>query len=1180
MKPIRLKIKGLNSFIEEQVVDFNKLTSKGMFGIFGPTGSGKSTILDGITLALYGEISRKSSDFININCNKCNISYEFQISGKETHIYKVVREYKRDKKTNKILSTKCRLSDITKDEIVLCDKVREVNEKCREIIGLSINDFTRTVVLPQGKFSEFLKLEGKSRREMLERLFNLEEYGDKLSTKLYKRISNVKNEKNILEGQMKGYEEYTTERLNICSENLKNLTKEYDFLNKEYENLKIKENEINLLWNNIKELNKYENSLNILLEKKEEIDVKNEILIKGEASKKLYPYIEEKNININKINNINDSLSELEEKISKSNDLKEKISKNYLEYKDKNENELPNLILEKQKIDNAVLELNEIHKLYLENEKLNKYKLELNNKNSKLKNSLNYITSEIKVNLEKDKKIDFLIEELKIDSVVKEKIQRGIILNSTYITLKNQYNNLVSKNKELLKGKEENESVLKKLKFSYNSLKDTYNNILSEIKLLNSEKILSEDELFNLQKEIIKCEEQLKEKNKFKEQLKEENNILNKEKEEYEKYKKKLTLLKEEDIAISSKLENMEEEYHASFLRKKLKNNVPCPVCGSLHHVNDYKNISVNENEMLNLRESKEKISKDILDYEVKLKVSKSKLKEKELNISKLQSQLEKLDNSLDENQINIKKEKLNDELNKSNKYKENKDKLDKKEKTIKEEYILTENNIKNLEKTLIDIKNRIITNNNESKQLENQIKENIMLITNIKTALNIDDFEEENNKIKEAENKRNNLIKDSKDTKEIIDKLRANKDKLTNDINELEKRIENGTAIISEKEKNIQNKISNLNSKFPDNKLDTYCDIESYIKEFSSRLNSTLNNISTQITNIVSTYNKLDKEKESILQKLENLKNSYISNKSALSEIEKRNLNLSNKISVLLLQENFTNEEEVCKCLLKEEELLSIKSEIELFNNNMLEIKSTIKGLKEKLNNKNITEEEYNEFISNLQKKRNELTLKNEERIKCNEEFNLINEKIKELGSLSEKMNEYIHKLSILSELEKIFKGKRFIEYIATSRLKYISKDASRRLYNITNGNYGLEVDDNGKFFIRDYKNGGVSRDTSTLSGGETFLASLSLALSLSAEIQLKGTAPLELFFLDEGFGTLDEDLLEVVMSSLEKIHNDKLKIGIISHVESIKNRVPVKLNVQKASAGVSGSKIFIEFS
>ena len=121
---------------------------------------------------------------------------------------------------------------------------------------------------------------------------------------------------------------------------------------------------------------------------------------------------------------------------------------------------------------------------------------------------------------------------------------------------------------------------------------------------------------------------------------------------------------------------------------------------------------------------------------------------------------------------------------------------------------------------------------------------------------------------------------------------------------------------------------------------------------------------------------------------------------------------------------------------------------------------------------------------------------------------------------------------------------------------------------------------DEDGKFIIRDYKNGGAGRDASTLSGGETFLASLALALALSAEIQLKGTAPLELFFLDEGFGTLDDNLLEVVMSSLERIHNDKLKVGIISHVESIKNRVPVKLLVTPAQAGMGGSKVKIERS
>ena len=85
-------------------------------------------------------------------------------------------------------------------------------------------------------------------------------------------------------------------------------------------------------------------------------------------------------------------------------------------------------------------------------------------------------------------------------------------------------------------------------------------------------------------------------------------------------------------------------------------------------------------------------------------------------------------------------------------------------------------------------------------------------------------------------------------------------------------------------------------------------------------------------------------------------------------------------------------------------------------------------------------------------------------------------------------------------------------------------------------------------------------------------------MSLALSSGLQLKKAVPLELFFLDEGFGTLDDDLLETVISSLEKIQHEKLKIGIISHVESIKNRVPVKLIVTPAESGMGGSKVKIE--
>ncbi|MBQ9081177.1 MAG: hypothetical protein IJY26_00890, partial [Clostridia bacterium] len=94
------------------------------------------------------------------------------------------------------------------------------------------------------------------------------------------------------------------------------------------------------------------------------------------------------------------------------------------------------------------------------------------------------------------------------------------------------------------------------------------------------------------------------------------------------------------------------------------------------------------------------------------------------------------------------------------------------------------------------------------------------------------------------------------------------------------------------------------------------------------------------------------------------------------------------------------------------------------------------------------------------------------------------------------------------------------------------------------------------------------------TLSGGETFLVSLSLALSLSTAIHQKSLRPIEFFFLDEGFGTLDEELVDTVMDSLEKLKNENFCIGIISHVGELKNRLENKITVIKAD-GEHGSSV-----
>ncbi|MEX2105250.1 MAG: SbcC/MukB-like Walker B domain-containing protein, partial [Bacilli bacterium] len=158
------------------------------------------------------------------------------------------------------------------------------------------------------------------------------------------------------------------------------------------------------------------------------------------------------------------------------------------------------------------------------------------------------------------------------------------------------------------------------------------------------------------------------------------------------------------------------------------------------------------------------------------------------------------------------------------------------------------------------------------------------------------------------------------------------------------------------------------------------------------------------------------------------------------------------------------------------------------------------------------------------------------------------------------------------------VFRGNSFVEYIAEEQLMNVCRDASGRLGTLTRQRYALEVDSMGGFIIRDDANGGVKRPVSTLSGGETFLTALSLALSLSAQIQLRGEFPLEFFFLDEGFGTLDQDLLDTVVTALEHLHTDRLSVGVISHVPELRARLPRRLIVEPAEASGRGSHVFLE--
>ncbi|HEY5890017.1 MAG TPA: SMC family ATPase [Acidimicrobiia bacterium] len=127
----------------------------------------------------------------------------------------------------------------------------------------------------------------------------------------------------------------------------------------------------------------------------------------------------------------------------------------------------------------------------------------------------------------------------------------------------------------------------------------------------------------------------------------------------------------------------------------------------------------------------------------------------------------------------------------------------------------------------------------------------------------------------------------------------------------------------------------------------------------------------------------------------------------------------------------------------------------------------------------------------------------------------------------------------------------------------------ANELLARLSGSGYSLVADDGGSFDVIDHRNANESRPISTLSGGETFLVSLALALSLAETLSAAGGAGLDAIILDEGFGTLDDELLEVVAGVLEDLSDRGLMVGIITHVKELAGLAPVRFTVSKEPDG-----------
>ncbi|HEX6872649.1 MAG TPA: SbcC/MukB-like Walker B domain-containing protein, partial [Micromonosporaceae bacterium] len=185
------------------------------------------------------------------------------------------------------------------------------------------------------------------------------------------------------------------------------------------------------------------------------------------------------------------------------------------------------------------------------------------------------------------------------------------------------------------------------------------------------------------------------------------------------------------------------------------------------------------------------------------------------------------------------------------------------------------------------------------------------------------------------------------------------------------------------------------------------------------------------------------------------------------------------------------------------------------------------------------------------------------------------VRERREQAARLTDQVAEQEREAQVAKALARHLRADRFDRWLLAEALDALVTGASRILRELTAGQYDL-THDKGEFFVVDHADAGLRRAVRTLSGGETFQASLALALALSEQLAGLSTsaASLESIMLDEGFGTLDAATLDTVAATLENLaaRGDRM-VGVVTHVAALAERIPVRFELTKDARG--GAKI-----
>ncbi|MDO9534744.1 MAG: AAA family ATPase [Bacillota bacterium] len=1206
MRPKLLEIEGLQSYRDLQKIDFDALSETGLFGIFGPTGSGKSTVLDAITFVLYGKVKRAergTQGIINLHQKTARVSFTFELlKDKIRKTYRVERTYQRKKGSDNSCEPKiARLIEVTAvGEIPVCDKATEVSSSIEELLGLSHDDFTRAVVLPQNSFQEFLMLDNAKKRDMLERIFYLEEYGKQLSDKLSRKMSFLKSRIDKVGGALSVLDDASDKALAEVEKELEAAVQARNQAEKELKQLEARFNEAKEVWMLVESLEQIQKKERQHLLFQEDVNQKRIQLEKAVKADGLGEMIAKTKRLAGKLL---ETVKELDEACAKlpsaEADLNETRNK-YDRLKQESDLERPKLVALKTRLSDALEIKTEIENLEIKIGELAESGAKLKEDIAVRNEAVLRETSEFEAAEEKIKLLKEELETLKTDPEHRNRVQECVKLESEVETTVRTVNDCNKKFESLNNAITGQEEKLRRVTDAIHKYKQALDDL--DLQKQKHEASKPED-----RKTAMKYREEVH-------KLKAASGVLKMKHSELESNQVKMLSMQGAAGQTSEKLGLKEIERQkaegfygqcrlakesavkalendtAYMLAKNLREGDPCPVCGSKDHPSPV--VHAEGTEPALLEQQAAEAERELQAAEKALKTAESnylitfeQLKNIESQISQLSEELEgkraeyndaarnlpEAFRALNLDQFTLELEGMiaaaDEKLRAFDEWEEKLEELKSDHLKISEQlssYKVEENGI------LAELK----LNRENRAQIEIELKEaSIVYNDTLKKyrhfldKLKIESAAKELKRLAENDRKINGLQKEMEQMQDLLGKKRAFIEQLKEEVRELNNKKMQGEAefshyitqkdekklrlrALAEDDENIEEKIKGI-----EQKLEEYVSLE---KQYQERLK----NLETQ-------HNKLISQKTT----LENTKNIYTDS----LESEQEQLNSA------VLEKGFANSDEVENSMLPKEAQKSLNEKIHAYDEAERELRTEKALVLKKLDSRTIKEEEWNQVNSDFQR----TTSYRETCVSRYDVAKNTHEKIRQKHDqwvmLSKSFSELNHKHGLFEQIQKLLRAEKgkdnsFIDYIAEARLRYVAAKASETLGLMTKYKFALELDSEAGFIIRDNSNGGAHRMVTSLSGGETFLTSLSLALALSEQIQLKGQSPLEFFFLDEGFGTLDNELLDTVIDSLERLSSKERVIGLISHVPELRSRIARRLIVEPPSYQGEGSKVRIE--